>query len=193
MVDYGSRVYINRKSVYRTSTVCALCGRTPTNPTIDHIIPLAILKWNKYVIKDFGSVKKDINSRWNLVLMCESCNYTKATAILSREEISSLYIDEEQKQILLSKLDEYKPYINGYHVMEQNVYNKYHGRCQCGCGLRVDIGSMCIMRKNTSFPRSTLNAVLINAGHADRYQNKRRHNEHRVKVLMGKELSRNYT
>ena len=193
MVDYGNRCGYNRKSVYRTSTVCALCGSVPAKSTVDHVIPLTILKWNNCVIEDFDKVKKDINSRWNLVLMCESCNHDKAATILSRDEVSSLYIDEEQKQVILSKLDEYKPYINGYHVIEQHIYNKYHGRCQCGCGLKVGIGSMCIMRKNTSYVRSEQNAVLINASHGSRYQSKRWRNENRMKVLMERGLSRNYT
>lgn len=72
----------NKKIIYATETVCAICGKPvdfslkfpdPMSPTIDHIIPIAK-----------GGHPSDLS---NMQLAHLSCNRTKADKVLNKKYI----------------------------------------------------------------------------------------------------------
>ena len=72
----------NKKIIYATQTVCAICGKPvdfslkfpdPMSPTIDHIIPIAI-----------GGHPSDIG---NMQLAHLACNRAKADKVLNKKYI----------------------------------------------------------------------------------------------------------
>ena len=74
----------NRKRIFATQTVCAICGKPvdfslkyphPLSPTVDHIIPLAK-----------GGHPSDID---NLQLAHRCCNRQKSDKLIPRREVDS--------------------------------------------------------------------------------------------------------
>ena len=83
----------NRKKIYATQTVCAICGKPvdfnlkyphPLSPTIDHIIPLAK-----------GGHPSDID---NLQLAHRCCNRQKSDKLIDRKDIG------EEQQVISNRI-----------------------------------------------------------------------------------------
>jgi len=79
---HGGQLEKNRKRIYATQSVCAICGKPvdfnlkyphPLSPTIDHIIPLAK-----------GGHPSDID---NLQLAHRCCNRQKSDKLMTRKDI----------------------------------------------------------------------------------------------------------
>ena len=92
-IGHRSQLEKNRKRIYATQTVCAICGKPvdfnlkyphPLSPTLDHIIPLAK-----------GGHPSDIN---NLQLAHRCCNRAKSDKIMIGER------KDEKPQVVSNRI-----------------------------------------------------------------------------------------
>lgn len=150
---------------------CAICGRTGIrNPTVDHVIPLAVLKWNTSKQKASYSLMKGLNHRDNLVIVCKHCNEYKGMELPTAEYINRLVLPQEQKSTLIEFIDTHKDLIDGHNTLKQYIYEKCKGRCQCGCNTRIPLYAAAIMRKDDNKPRDAGNGVIVLQEHCDTFR-----------------------
>lgn len=153
---------------------CAICGaRFIHHPSVDHIIPIAVAKWNINPIDDVNSLYEELNDEANLVVTCKSCNQFKGTKLPTEEYIDKLYITPERKRNAIAFLRKHKELIDGYIAMKQAIYDKCNGRCCCGCYIKIPVDNLTIMRRDCDKPRDIKNGVIIANTHCNMYRVKR--------------------
>ena len=164
-----------RRSVMRDASRCALCGSyNMNNPTIDHIVPLSVIKWGGIQECDIKEFLKEFNCKSNMAAVCGKCNRLKGVNILTQSDIDSLFISDNQKKELKVFTEKHSDLINKYKHVFDTLYYKYNGVCQCGCRRRCSKAGVAIMRVDTDKNRCVDNGVIIRNNHCKKFRRLRK-------------------
>lgn len=154
---------------------CAICGSPHVyRPTVDHVIPLAVIKWSDVSECYAQELYDEFNCKSNLVPVCEICNKTKGSYIPTERDINNLFISNDQKKELKKLMEKHSDIIGKYNSIHTELYKKYNGVCQCGCRRLCHISNVAIMRIDNSKGRYLDNAVIIHNNHCNRFSRLKR-------------------
>ena len=132
--------------------ICAICGKEINgNPTIDHVFPKALYKWNKS-----SNIRALIQNKSNFVYAHKECNLKKEDSIINPNK---LYLDDEKSRLLQTTYKNLLPVISDYETHKEEIYHYQTGKCFC---CRKKIKSNAVLRRiNPKKKRTWDNACLV--------------------------------
>lgn len=162
-IKFSKKEEVNKNN----NSCCYLCGEKiniykddPTNWNIDHLLPIALLKWLPES-KELGKLEEDIHSDKNLAIVHKRCNVIRDMKIITPDEFdknkhSSNILKDNYREIYEKNKSLIKAFIN----LVKDVLQKQGNVCY-GCGKPLSLKKATIRRIDDSLPRTIDNACCV--------------------------------
>ena len=150
--------------------ICALCGEPikKNEVSVDHAFPKALYKWANIPETD-ELADFILRNKSNRMKVHPACNTQKGDSVLSVDKINALYIDDEQKQVLVDVRNKFDDTIEKVWNIKKRVFKKQHNCCYI-CGKKIKhLPSAALRRKSKDGARVEDNGMII-CGDCNKHQ-----------------------